>query len=285
MYGLIGKIKVVSGQRDTLIAILLEGSSGMPGCLSYVVAQAPTDADAIWITEVWDSQSSHRASLSLPSVQRAISRGKPLIAGLGERFETKPVGGYGLGTPGAANRLQPLMSNLGARMVVRKLTPTDATAFQSLRLLSLRECPAAFASSYEEECDIELPGIADRLGPRNDRAVFGAFQGHELVGLLGVKREELRKLSHKAYIWGMYVAPTSRRRGIGRQLIAEALSFASSELRVRQVSLGVNAENEAAIALYERMGFKSFGREPCFMLVNGIAQDEIQMACVLHAAP
>ncbi len=97
MYGLIGKMKVVPGQRDALIAILLEGVSRMPGCLSYVVAQEPTDVDAIWITEVWDSQDKHQASLSLPSVQQAISRGRPLITGFGERFETKPVGGHGLG--------------------------------------------------------------------------------------------------------------------------------------------------------------------------------------------
>jgi quinol monooxygenase YgiN len=96
MYGLIGKMKVVSGQRDALISTLIDGVSGMPGCLSYIVAQDPTDADAIWVTEVWDSQDSHRASLSLPSVQQAIARGKPLITGFGERFETKPVGGYGL---------------------------------------------------------------------------------------------------------------------------------------------------------------------------------------------
>lgn len=98
MYGLIGKIKVVPGQCDALIAILLEGTSGMPGCFSYVIAKDLTDADAIWITEVWDSQDSHRASLSLPSVQQAIARGKPLISGFGERFETQPVGGHGLVT-------------------------------------------------------------------------------------------------------------------------------------------------------------------------------------------
>jgi len=170
-------------------------------------------------------------------------------------------------------------------MDVRKLTPADATAFQSLRLLGLRECPTAFASSYEEECNIALPSIADRLGPRHDRAIFGAFEEQELIGLVGVKREDLRKLSHKAYIWGMYVAPANRKRGVGRQLIGEALSFALSELHVRQVMLGVNAENGAAIALYEHMGFKSFGREPCFMLVDGIAQDELQMVYMLRAAP
>jgi quinol monooxygenase YgiN len=100
MYGLIAKMKVVPGQRDALIAILVEGASGMPGCVSYIVAEDLADSEAIWVTEVWDSQDSHRASLSLPSVQHAIARGKPLIAGFGEGFETKPIGGQGLGARG-----------------------------------------------------------------------------------------------------------------------------------------------------------------------------------------
>jgi quinol monooxygenase YgiN len=99
MYGLIGKMIAVSGQRDALLSILLDGTSGMPGCLSYVIARDPADADALWITEVWDSQASHQASLALPAVQQAIARGRPLIAGFGERFETAPVGGHGLQAP------------------------------------------------------------------------------------------------------------------------------------------------------------------------------------------
>lgn len=97
MYGLIGKMRAVPGERDALIDILVGGVDEMPGCLSYVIAKHPTDPDAIWITEVWDSQSSHEASLSLPAVRNAISRGKPLIAGFDERFETQPVGGHGIG--------------------------------------------------------------------------------------------------------------------------------------------------------------------------------------------
>ena len=96
MYGLIGKILAVPGEREALIDILLEGVAGMPGCLSYIVARDLADGDAIWVTEVWDSQASHQASLGLPSVQEAIRRGRPLIAGFGERFETQPVGGQGL---------------------------------------------------------------------------------------------------------------------------------------------------------------------------------------------
>ena len=96
MYGLIGKMTAVPGQRDALAAILLDGTQAMPGCLSYVIAHDPADNDALWITEVWDSQASHKASLSLPSVQAAIAKGRPLIAGFSNLVETVPIGGHGI---------------------------------------------------------------------------------------------------------------------------------------------------------------------------------------------
>jgi len=97
MYGLIGKMLAQPGQRDALAAILMDSTGAMPGCLSYVVARDPTNADALWITEVWDSADSHKASLNLPAVQAAIAKARPIIAGFGERFETEPLGGVGLG--------------------------------------------------------------------------------------------------------------------------------------------------------------------------------------------
>ena len=79
MYGLIGKMRATPGQREALLAILLEGTEAMPGCLSYVIAQDPAEADAIWITEVWTDAASHTASLSLPAVQQAIAKARPLV--------------------------------------------------------------------------------------------------------------------------------------------------------------------------------------------------------------
>jgi quinol monooxygenase YgiN len=96
MYGLIGQMKAIAGKRDELVAILAESTGGMPGCLSYIVANDATDADALWITEVWTDKDSHAASLKLPAVQAAIARARPIIAGFGHRFETVPVGGVGL---------------------------------------------------------------------------------------------------------------------------------------------------------------------------------------------
>ena len=97
MYGLIGKMVAQPGTRDQLASILLDNTGGgMPGCLSYIIAKDPRDTDALWITEVWDSAESHKASLALPAVQAAIAKGRPLIAGFSNRVETVPLGGHGL---------------------------------------------------------------------------------------------------------------------------------------------------------------------------------------------
>ena len=98
MYGLIGKMTAKPGQRDALIAAILGDGYSMPGCLSYVVAKDAEDPDGIWITEVWDSEASHAASLALPQVKAAIAKARPLFAGMDKGVTTEPVGGIGLPT-------------------------------------------------------------------------------------------------------------------------------------------------------------------------------------------
>jgi quinol monooxygenase YgiN len=96
MYGLIGKLKTVPGKRDELAAVLIEGTADMPGCLSYVVANDANDPDAIWVTEVWESEAAHRESLELPAVKEAIAKGRPLVLSFDQRYVTEPVGGHGI---------------------------------------------------------------------------------------------------------------------------------------------------------------------------------------------
>ena len=96
MYGIIGQMMATEGNREKLIEILLNGTKDMPGCKLYAIAAATTDETGIWITEIWDSEESHQASLQLPSVQKAIAEGKPMIAGFGDRHIVTPFGGIGV---------------------------------------------------------------------------------------------------------------------------------------------------------------------------------------------
>ena len=98
-FGLYSKLIARPGQRDALVALLLEamrGSADMPGCELYIVNTSPTEADAVWVTEVWRSREDHAASLTLPQVQATIARAMPLLTGASERIEVTPVGGKGL---------------------------------------------------------------------------------------------------------------------------------------------------------------------------------------------
>ena len=165
--------------------------------------------------------------------------------------------------------------------LVRSLGPADVAQFRALRLRALREEPTAFASAPEDEAELPVETIAARLQETANQVTFGAFEGGSLTGLSGLLRERRRKLAHKAWIVGFYVAPESRRRGLGRLLLERTLAHSRSMPGLRQVNLGVNADNIAARALYESVGFVAFGLERGFMLVGGVPQDEISMTCVL----
>jgi quinol monooxygenase YgiN len=96
MYGLIGSFSAHAGKRDELIALMTQSVGDMPGCLSYVVAKDPSDPDLIWITEVWDTAESHKASVTIPLVAETIKKAMPLIKSFGQHTQTIPVGGHGL---------------------------------------------------------------------------------------------------------------------------------------------------------------------------------------------
>ena len=169
-------------------------------------------------------------------------------------------------------------------MTLRMLQPADAAEFQALRLRGLAEVPTAFASSHAEEVDTPLPEITRRLQPQADAALFGAWFEGQLAGVVGVQREGMRKLAHKAFLWGMYVAPQARGQGLGARLMQAALDHAWAVLAVRQVNLGVHADNAGAIQLYQRLGFERFGLERAALMVDGRLQDEWHMVCVRPGA-
>jgi len=98
MYGLIAKLTTVPGKREEMIKVLKESAADMPGCFSYVVAKDAADENTIWVTEVWDSESSHDASLLLPAVKNAIAQAKGIVASFEKVAVTTPVWGAGLPT-------------------------------------------------------------------------------------------------------------------------------------------------------------------------------------------
>ena len=62
-------------------------------------------------------------------------------------------------------------------LLIRRLVPLDAAAYQALRLMALHDAPTAFSATYAGECDTPLVTIAHQMAPESGRNRFGAFDG------------------------------------------------------------------------------------------------------------
>lgn len=167
-------------------------------------------------------------------------------------------------------------------MIVRRLTPADVDAYQGLRLRGLRESPQAFGSTYEEEVGRPVASVAERLGGDGSTVVFGAFgEDGALLGMGGLHREGKRKALHRAGIWGMYVVPEARGRGMGRALLRALVDHARTLEGVDRLELGVEATNTAARALYHAFGFVTYGVQPDAYRADGQSWDAELMTLAL----
>jgi GNAT superfamily N-acetyltransferase len=74
-------------------------------------------------------------------------------------------------------------------VVIRPLLPDDAVAYHAQRVPALQEHPEAFGRTPDE--------------------------------VAGVYRERPVKHRHVAYVWGVYVIPEQRGKGIARALVSD----------------------------------------------------------------
>jgi ribosomal protein S18 acetylase RimI-like enzyme len=161
-------------------------------------------------------------------------------------------------------------------VTIRALRPSDAASLQALRLEALRLSPLAFASSYEEEVERPLELIEARLSGDGPSTVFGAVMAEVLVGMAGFSFNDRIKQRHKGGLWGVYVQPHWRSRGLGERLVRAVIAHASQHVRVLQAT--VVATNLEARRIYHRLGFVPYGLERHGLCVDGIDYDEELLA-------
>jgi len=152
------------------------------------------------------------------------------------------------------------MMDDAASVTVRRLITEDAEAFRTLRLEALSCAPEAFSASYADEIAKPDGWFSAILASEAATAMFGAFAGDELVGMAGFGSNAQEKLRHKGGLWSVYVREAWRRRGIGRTLVKHIIEHAHGKVLMLQAT--VNADNVEAHALYEHLGFKTYGKEP-----------------------
>lgn len=160
-------------------------------------------------------------------------------------------------------RLATLIGVVSSRAIeIRRPAPGEGPQVRALRLRALSDAPEAFSSSLELELE-RSPAYWEHLARRSavgdahdESVLFVAIDdGHWAAMTASFWFDRPARI---AQLWGMWVEPSMRGRGLGRRLVAQVAGWAADRGAVR-LRLGVVERASEVAAFYERLGFARTG--------------------------
>ncbi len=150
----------------------------------------------------------------------------------------------------------------GKQALLRNGTAADAGAV--LENFNLTHAETDFLLSYPDEKGFTTEQEANFLDEKEKSAnevEIVAFVDGKVAGTAGIDAVGSRcKVKHRAE-FGISIAKDYWGLGLGRALTGACIACAK-EAGYTQLELDVVAENESALALYRKVGFVEYGRNP-----------------------
>lgn len=139
---------------------------------------------------------------------------------------------------------------------VRALRPDEASLHRDVRLRALRQSPNSFGETYAD-----IAGRSPSYWEDQTKAVtepgrnvmFVACDDTRANGMVYGLLDRDRRDGGR--VGGMWVDPSNRRRGIGREMLAAVIGWCG-ERELKRLGLWAPAGNPAAIAFYRDAGFR-----------------------------
>jgi ribosomal protein S18 acetylase RimI-like enzyme len=146
-----------------------------------------------------------------------------------------------------------------SKIKVRVLAPKDLEIYKLVRLMSLKDSPDSFGSTYEREVSFSDSEWLARLAPSSEGMIalplVAEMNGKEVGLASGLIRDSDPKV---ACIYQMWVSPDARGKGIATLFLKEIEAWAM-ENECASMELSVTTINNAAVGLYRSYGFTPVG--------------------------
>jgi ribosomal protein S18 acetylase RimI-like enzyme len=171
------------------------------------------------------------------------------------------------------------------KTMIRELSPEDAQQFKELRRRAVELNESGFASALDEWWSRPIPEIEAMLKEEHaslNDFILGAFEGDQLVGMVGFFRPAKPKLERKGHIWGMFLLPEWRGQRIAGQLLDELISRAKKLPGLEQLQLTTLNRYKASISLYKSRGFRIFATEAGSIRAGDQIFDELYMSLTFN---
>ncbi|MBE2164290.1 GNAT family N-acetyltransferase [Acinetobacter oleivorans] len=137
---------------------------------------------------------------------------------------------------------------------IKILSVNQVEDFRTIRLSALEKSPKMFGSTYTTEVVKPLMFFETCL---SNATVFGVYHKDRIIGLAALTQEIGAKFSHKAFLNSVFIEPEFQKKGIANHLLNVVVEY--SKKYVEQILLTVAEDNKAAIHLYKKLGFQTYG--------------------------
>lgn len=171
-----------------------------------------------------------------------------------------------------------------ADYIIREVTLADMDAFWALRLQALRDHPSAFGSNYEESRR-KGPTYSERgYFETGVNRLFAAFAPSGILVAQAGTYADTGQRSHIAHVISVYTHSDHRGCGLASALVQACIEHLQACPGIESIRISVNADNTAAVHIYEKLGFVTWGEEPdAIRIADGSCHNERHM--VLVASP
>lgn len=138
---------------------------------------------------------------------------------------------------------------------IRPFAAHEWQSYKTIRLLALDTDPRFFGESLDEaraKPDESWQAHLDDPG----RVVFGIFHHNELIGMTGIVIDKEEPSGQTAKLWGSWLAPEWRGKGLSRKMYETRLAWAKAQPGVKRVIVSHRKSNAVSKRANQRWGFK-----------------------------
>lgn len=145
-----------------------------------------------------------------------------------------------------------------------KITPNITwQEYKEIRVEAIKTNPEAFANILQDvlsDPDKKWQGFLE-LSKKLDGELmlFALDDSDQVIGMLGAYWVQKPKLKHIGNVFGVFVKPEFRGKGIGTNMLMELIKELRKVPQLKKLKLEVVADEIPAIKLYKKVGFKEIG--------------------------
>ena len=167
-----------------------------------------------------------------------------------------------------------------SKATIRELTADDAEAFRDLQRVAAQLAESGFTSSldaWESKSLTEISRILAAEHASHHEFILGAFIDHKLVGMVGFFRPSRPRPEPRGHVWGMFMRPEWRGKGIAGQLMDQLIAHAKKMPNLYTIQLTTLDRSKGIIALYRSRGFEVFATEQQVIRIGQVQYNELYM--------